>query len=132
MKPNLWLRVKPMAIKKKNYIYCLLKKLAHLCALLAVQEPAVQRGASEAELLRDGEPVRSVSGGLPQGLSGERGQTTVAQRLDAGQVSADTLTSCLHLNCTGFKGCTVRVIKFFLLLFSTTATSSGWISDRLN
>lgn len=33
-----------------------------------VQEPAVQLGASEAELLRDGEPVLSVCGGLPQGL----------------------------------------------------------------
>lgn len=63
---------------------------------LAVQEPAVQRGASPAELLRDGEPVLSVGGGLPQELSGERGQTTVAQRLDAGQVSADTLAFRLH------------------------------------
>lgn len=57
--------------------------------LLLLQDPAVQRCTSEAELLRDGEPVRSVSGGLPQGLPGERGQTTVAQRLDAGQVSTD-------------------------------------------
>lgn len=69
------------------------------CRVCAVQEPAVQRRASEAELLRDGEPVLSVGGGLPQGLSGERGQTTVAQRLDAGQVSLKPFyflpTSCL-------------------------------------
>lgn len=61
--------------------------------MLAVQEPAVQCGAGQSQLLRDGEPVLSVGGGLPQGLSGERGQTPVAQRLDAGQVSADTLAS---------------------------------------
>lgn len=60
---------------------------AGLCRFdVFVQEPAVQLGASEAELLRDGEPVLSVRGGLPQGLFGERGQTTVAQGLDAGQV----------------------------------------------
>lgn len=34
----------------------------------------------------------SVGGGLPQGLPGERGQTTVAQRLDADQVSVSPVT----------------------------------------
>lgn len=51
-----------------------------------LQESTVQFSAREAELLWDGEAVLSVGGGLPQGLSGERGQTTVAQGLDAGQV----------------------------------------------
>lgn len=66
--------------------------------IVFVQDPAVQPGASEAELLWDGEPVLSVCGGLPQGLLREWGQTTMAQRLDAGQVCQCVVCVCCCLS----------------------------------
>lgn len=68
-----------------------------------VQEPAVQLSAREAELLWDGEAVLSVGGGLPQGLPRERGQTTVAQRLDADQVSVCPLRNLCCVFHSGLK-----------------------------
>lgn len=69
--------------------------------LCCLQEPALQPGASEAQLLPDGEAELPVCGGLPQGLPGDRGQTAVAQRLDAGQVGW-----CAQL-CPGVSGAAV-------------------------
>lgn len=50
------------------------------------QDAAVQPGAGETGLLRAGGQELSVSGGVPQGLHGDRSQTSLAQRMDADQV----------------------------------------------
>lgn len=46
----------------------------------------MQPGAGEIGLLRAGGQEHAVPGGVPQGLHGDRSQTTLAQRMDADQV----------------------------------------------
>lgn len=57
------------------------------------QDAAVQPGAGETGLLRAGGQELSVSGGVPQGLHGDRSQTSLAQRMDADQVPSFSSSS---------------------------------------
>lgn len=52
----------------------------------AQQDAAVQPGEGEAGLLRAGGQKLAVTGGVPQGLHGDRSQAPVAKRMDADQV----------------------------------------------
>lgn len=85
----------------------------------------MQPRASEAELLRDGEPVLSVCGGLPQGLLRERGQTTMAQGLDAGQVCL-CLSVCASL-CFSVCLCSCA----YVALYNSPLTNSLMVMTRL-